>query len=328
VQLQLLTGATDETAQWLDKLDRSGTAGAIRALSLEARFASARDPSTDLEVLIEPRANELAAAATRPADQIALYGGIGDLYTSLKQPAAAEPWYRRLVAIAPEQYPLLVASLNNQQRLADAIAVCGEAAKTDLTVRPAMVLIGALTEGQPKEQDFKQANPIIAAVVERFPDDVGLLYAVSLLDLLQGKYDDAVSRYRRILAANSQHAPALNNQAMLLAERPADRDEAIRLIDRAIEIMGKDPGLLDTKGAILVYSSRPAQAVPLLESAIQGDNADPRHHFHLAVAYRDLGKLDQAKAQLKIALDRQLDRQLLMPTDQRLLAEMRSALSP
>jgi predicted negative regulator of RcsB-dependent stress response len=48
----------------------------------------------------------------------------------------------------------------------------------------------------------------------------------------------------------------------------------------------------------------------------------------LAVAYRDLGQLDEAKAQLKIALDRNLDRQLLMPTDQRLLAEMRAQLLP
>ena len=327
VQMQLLTGATEKSAEWLDKLDKSGTAGGLRALALEARLAAARDPSTDLEVLIEPRANELATAATRPADQVALYGGIGDLYTSLKQPAAAELWYRRLVAIAPEQYSLLVGSLNSQQRLADAIAVCGEAAKTDLTVRPAMVLTAALTEGQPKEQDFKQANPIIAAAVARFPDDVGLLYAASLVDLLQGKHYDAAELYRKILAANPQHVAALNNRAMLLAERPADRAEAIRLIDRAIEIAGKDPGLLDTKGAILVYSNRPAEALQFLESATQGDNADPRHHFHLAVAYHALGKLDQAKAQLKIALDRQLERQILMPTDQRLLAEMRTALS-
>jgi Flp pilus assembly protein TadD len=121
---------------------------------------------------------------------------------------------------------------------------------------------------------------------------------------------------------------ALNNLAMLLAERPADRAEALRLVDLAIEIVGKDPGLLDTKGAILVYSSRPAEALPLLLSATRGESADPRHHLHLAVAYRDLGQLDEAKAQLKIALDRNLDRQLLMPTDQRLLAEMRAQLLP
>lgn len=326
VQMQLLTGASERSEKWLARLGKAGIAGGLRALALEAQVAKDRNPGTDLKGLIEPRAKELAAAATKPSDQAAIYAGIGDLYTNLKQPALAEPWYRSLVAIASEQYPLLVASLTSQQRLSDAIGVCREAAKIDLTVQPAMVLTKALTDGQPKEQDFKEASPIIDAAVARFPEDVGLLYAVSLVDLLQEKYDEAVKRYRQILAANPQHVAALNNLAMLLAERPANREEAIRQIDKAIEIVGKDPGLLDTKGAILVYSSRPAEALPLLVSATRGDKADPRHHFHLAIAYRELGKLEEAKAQFLIARERELDRQLLMPIDQRYLAEMRSAL--
>ncbi len=323
VQMQVLAGASDRSAKWLAAVDQTGANG-LRALILEAQVAADRDPQADLEGLIEPRAAALVTAATTPADRARLFGGLGELYTSLKNHAAAERWHRQLVALAPEQYPLLVGSLTRQERLADAIDVCGEATKADSTTRPAMVLTVALTEGRPTEQDFKQAAPIIAAAVAKFPADVNLLYAVSLVNLLEQNYDDGIDHYRQILKANPQHVPALNNLAMLLAERPAARDEAIRLIDRAIEIVGKDPGLLDTKGAILVYSSRPVEALPLLLSATRDDNADPRHHLHLAVAYRDLGKLDEAKAQLKIAIDRKLDRQLLMPTDQRLLAELQA----
>jgi tetratricopeptide (TPR) repeat protein len=168
----------------------------------------------------------------------------------------------------------------------------------------------------------------MAAAIEEFPADVGLLYAVSLVDLLEKRHDDAIRHYRQILAANPRHVPALNNLAMLLAEEPAQRNEAISLIDYAIEIVGKNPGLLDTKGAILAYSSKPAEALPLLVSSIRGGNADPRHHFHLAVVYRDLGKLEESKVQFQLALDRQLDKQLLMPIDQRLLAELRNQLTP
>jgi tetratricopeptide (TPR) repeat protein len=326
-QMQILAGASDRSAKWLAAADNEELTG-LRALSLEAQVAADRDPEADHEALIEPRGQVLLAEATNPADRIAVLTGIGDLYTKLKEYGHAERWYRQLVSIAPEQFPLLVGSLARQGRLGDAITVCGEAAKSDRTARPAMVLTAALTESEPTEQDFKQASPIMAAAIEEFPADVGLLYAVSLVDLLENRHDDAIRHYRQILAANPRHVPALNNLAMLLAEEPAQRNEAISLIDYAIEIVGKNPGLLDTKGAILAYSSKPAEALPLLVSSIRGGNADPRHHFHLAVVYRDLGKLEESKVQFQLALDRQLDKQLLMPIDQRLLAELRNQLTP
>jgi len=326
VQMQVLAGVAERSEQWLAALEEGETNG-MRTLALQVQVAVSRQPETDVESLIEPRAAVLMAAAGNPAEQAALLGGVGDLYTRLKNPAAAERWYRTLVGLAPDQYPKLVGSLARQSRLADAIAACEEAAKTDATTRPALVLTAALTENTPQEQDFKQAEPVLAAAVARFPNDVGLLYAVTLVRLMQGQHDEAAALYRKILDANPQFVPALNNLAMLLAEQPAKRDEGIGLIDKAIAIVGKDPGLLDTKGAILVYGSRPAEALPLLVSATRGENVDPRHHFHLAVAYRDLGKVDEARVQLKIALERKLESQLLMPNDRRLLAELRSELA-
>ncbi len=323
VQMQILAGVTDRSEKWLAASEMAKDDG-LRKLALAVQVAAANDPMADVEPMIEPRAIELVAATTNPADKIAILTGVGDLYTSLKKYGPAERWYRQLVAIAPEQYPLLVGALARQGRLSDAIAVCEEAKQTDSTTRPAMVLTAALTESQPTEQDFKQAAPVLRVTIDKFPKDVGLLYAASLVALLERKYDEATVLYRQILAANPQHIAALNNLAMLLAEEPSKRTEAVSLIDRAIEIVGKDPGLLDTKGAILAYSSKPAEALPLLVSSIRGTSADPRHHLHLAIVYRDLGRTDEGKEQLKIALDRQLDKQLLMPTDQRLLAELQA----
>ena len=79
---------------------------------------------------------------------------------------------------------------------------------------------------------------------------------------------------------------------MLLADIPVERPEALKLINQAIDFAGEDAALLDTKGAILLYSGRSAEAVPLLELATREPTADPRHHFHLALAYRDQGKID------------------------------------
>ncbi|HEX5103461.1 MAG TPA: tetratricopeptide repeat protein, partial [Pirellulaceae bacterium] len=326
VQMQLQARQHERCDKWLDQLAQAEPAS-LRPAALRAQVAVARDPSADVESLVEAKALEVAAAASNPTDQKKLLAGIGDLYASLKQYAPAERWYRKLVALAPDQYPLLVGTLAKQGRLADAIAICEQAAKTETTSRPILVMVAALTDGTPGEQDYKQAEPLLAAALARFDKEAGLLYSATLVRISQGRYDAAAELYRQILEINPKFVPALNNLAMLLAERPAERGEAITLIDRAIEIAGKDAGLLDTKGAILTYSSRSAEAVPLLVAATRGAAADPRHHFHLAIAYRDQGKLEEAKVQLKTALERQLTQQVLMPTDQRLLAELRSALA-
>src|SRR5262245_27222173 len=197
---------------------------------------------------------------------------------------------------------------------------------TDPTAQPALVLATTLVEAKATASDFERAEPTIAVALEKFRQDVRLLYAIALVRVVQGRDTESIGLFRRVVEINPRFVPALNNLAMLLAERPNSRDEALRLIDEALAIAGKDPGLLDTKGAILLYSGRSREAVPLLESATRESQADPRHHFHLAVAYRDQGKTDEAKAQLKTALDRQLGTQVLTPTDQKLLGDLRAAL--
>jgi tetratricopeptide (TPR) repeat protein len=198
-------------------------------------------------------------------------------------------------------------------------------AKTDATVQPALTLATALVGASPTELDFRRAEPILAAALKKFDTDLRLLYAVSLVRVIQGKEADAVALFRNVVKVNPRFVPALNNLAMMLAERPADRAEALQLIDRAIEIAGKDPGLLDTKGTILLYRGQTREAMPVLESATRGSKVDPRHNFHLALAYRDQGKTEEAKAQLKTALNGNLGSQFLTPTDRKLLSDLRAA---
>jgi uncharacterized protein HemY len=131
-----------------------------------------------------------------------------------------------------------------------------------------------------------------------------------------------------VLKQQPKSIPVLNNLAMILAEIPAQRDEALKLIDRAIAIAGQQPGLLDTKGAILVYQGQPAKAVLLLEAAAREASHDSRHRFHLAAAYHGLGQTAKAKEQLTAAIGQQLEKQVLTTTDRRLLADLKASLIP
>ena len=107
------------------------------------------------------------------------------------------------------------------------------------------------------------------------------------------------------------------------APQAESRPEALRYIDRAIEIAGPQPGLLDTKGTILLLDGKAEDAVPLLEQAAASSLTDPRYHFHLAVAYDRSGLPEKARAAYLTARKNQLTRQILTPTDQSMLDEMR-----
>jgi Flp pilus assembly protein TadD len=168
---------------------------------------------------------------------------------------------------------------------------------------------------------------LLNAALSQHPQDVRLLYGVALVRVLQKREAEAIALLRKVVTINPRSVPALNNLAMMLGDIPAQRSEALRLIDQALEIGGRNPSLLDTKGAILIYSGRAREAIPLLEQAAGDPQTDPRHHFHLALAYRDVGRLEDARRYLQRALDRQLTSQVLTSTDLRLLEELRRALA-
>jgi tetratricopeptide (TPR) repeat protein len=327
IQVQLETKEAGRCERWLDKLAAIDPTP-LRLLALQVHVAVQLDKQADVVAQIEPKAASLIQTAKSDEDKLRLYRGIGDLYASLKQHAAAEHWYRVLVAADARQYPVVVAALTQQGRVKEAIDLCEQASKTNETTEPAIMVSNALVQGSATPEDFQRAELILAAALERFPADLRLLYSVALVRVIQGNVPQSIELFRKIVEANPRFVPALNNLAMTLGEIPADRPEALRLIDQALEIAGRNASLLDTKAAILLYSGRSKEAVPLLESATRDVEADPRHHFHLALAYRDQGKTAEAKVHLQTALDRKLVSQVLTATDQKMLSDLRADLQP
>lgn len=325
IPTQLQNGAAQRSDRWLKKLEATESQS-WRPVALRAQVAVRLNEKADVESLVEPKAAELLASAKTPDDKRRLQAAVSDLYVALQRWPAAERWTRQLVSESPPAYPRLTAVLAKEGKLGEAISLCEHAAQSDPTPQAVIVLAQLLVEGRAVRRDFEQAEPILAAALLKFGQDKDLLYSAALVRTVAEQHAQAVALYRRVLAIDSRHVPSLNNLAMILGENPAQRAEALRLIDNAIEIAGEDAGLLDTKGAILVYSGRSEEAVPLLELAARDAEADPRHHFHLALAYCDQGRADAAKSQLKSALDRQLVGQILTATDQKLLVELRAAM--
>jgi tetratricopeptide (TPR) repeat protein len=113
---------------------------------------------------------------------------------------------------------------------------------------------------------------------------------LAVLRNLQGRYPEAEALYRKVAAGADPKAAAmaLNNLAWLLALKDGKTAEALELVKRAMEQVGPEPGLLDTRAVVYLKMGQGDQAVKDLEAAL-ADREMPSAYFHLAQAHQLAG---------------------------------------
>ena|GEM_PF-1986913 len=159
-------------------------------------------------------------------------------------------------------------------------------------------------------------------------DSGRLLVKVCLADVhsLQERYADAESLYRQVLHVDPQSLPALNNLAWLLGMQNRETDEALSLVERAIEAAGPTPQLLDTRGCILLSQGRTRQATADLQKAIANGGGTSTTLLHLAAAQLDDGEPQAARQTFEQATAAGLSEPLLHPLDRALLRRVAASL--
>jgi tetratricopeptide (TPR) repeat protein len=118
----------------------------------------------------------------------------------------------------------------------------------------------------------------------------------------QGQYEEAIARYRRILAINPDDPLALNNLAYALAVRTGRLEEALPLAEKANTLAPNAAALLDTLGWIHLLRGKGADAIRLLEQAVSRAPNAGEIRFHLATAYAEMGRPSDARTALDAAV--------------------------
>ncbi len=117
-----------------------------------------------------------------------------------------------------------------------------------------------------------------------------------------------------MLKVNPQSVVALNNLAWLLSRRRADCEEAALLIERAIDLYGPRPDLLDTRGMIRFQAGKPDLAVIDL-SSVTAEAPSAGRFLHLARAQAAFGQRQAARQSMARARSAGLDLKLLHPIE-------------
>lgn len=316
----------EEAGPLLVELERLA-ADELPTVALRARWLLASGRVGELESLLEATGNQrLRLVGDSSKDDATLRAkvcsDVGDLYSLVGRNDGAERWYRRAYEHDSRRFDRLAIAVARQERVGEAIQLCVRAASSSPSSLPAKTLCTLLVQVRPSQRDLQQAEPVLAAALATYDQDAALFVSVANLRAVQRQSAEANDLYRRALQIQPTNVDALNNLAIVLAEQLDQPSEALAAVEQAIELVGSQPMLLDTKGTILLSLDKTGEAVELLSAAAATPNSDPRFHFHLALGYFRAGDVDNARGALRTARHRQLTRQVLTETDERLLAEL------
>src|SRR5688500_12536972 len=130
------------------------------------------------------------------------------------------------------------------------------------------------------------------------PKDFRWIYLIAKLDQQDGRVDDAIKNYVMVQSLNPSYAAASINLGNIFLE--ANRlAEARQHFAAALKIDANSPAAHYGLGQVALSERNYAEAVKYFERTLAIVSAATRVHYSLAMAYRGLGELEKAKANLR-----------------------------
>jgi cellulose synthase operon protein C len=303
-----------EAENWSQALERRET-GTVPLL--EARVRLRRAQGRDAEALSLLRKYEQQPGADLRAS--------ARLLEEIGQTAAAEDAYRKLTGQATyrEGELLLAEFLARQGRVDEALDLCAKGKTASLDLATSVAVTAVQESPSPSEAQCKRVESLLQEAVQKSPS-TAFVSRLAALRTVQGNYADAEALYRQVLMRDPQDITTLNNLAFLLGLHSNKAAEGLRLINRAIDLAGKAPELLDTRAIIYHKLGAMENALEDLNAAIQ-DAESATLLFHRAQVQMPSDKR-AAAASLKRAQELKLTRASLHPLERPAYDELSLAL--
>lgn len=115
----------------------------------------------------------------------------------------------------------------------------------------------------------EQVMSLYDKAIEGNPESEELLYARGLFAVSQNRLDIMEGDLSKIIASNPKHADALNALGYTLADQTDRIQEALELIQRALEIKPDEPAVLDSMGWVQYRLGNHQEALRYLRQAFE-----------------------------------------------------------
>ncbi|QEF99608.1 Tetratricopeptide repeat protein [Stieleria maiorica] len=295
--------------------------GIVASLDLLIRYSQRSGNFDDVSRVVQDWATKVKSeqSGLRPGE---VESTAGRVLMRFELNEEALDWYKNAYELNPDAVGSYVIALGASQQHHKAAEIAAAHYEKHGDVTSARLLVETLLAANSIRSITKHSALVISSI-KRHDRDAPLLEGVATLLTQQGKPEEAVKLYHRVLALDPLRVRSLNNIAMAYAEIPGMAVEGITPIDRALKLTRRNPELLDTKGFVLMKAGRVNEALEVFDEAIQSvGGSEPRYQFHKILAFKALGR-DKDAQQLWKQLDvKALDLNGLTKEEQKQLQEM------
>ena len=142
--------------------------------------------------------------------------------------------------------------------------------------------------------DLEAARADCERYLELRPNDPTMHFTLGVVSSQQGRLDEAIAAYRRAAELDETAFAPRNNLADLLAQR-GDLDGALAAAQQAYAIAGANPYVMDTLGWLYLRKGLVDRAIGLLEGAHDAAPGMVDAQLHLALAYGEVDRSEDAR---------------------------------
>ncbi|MFN4058494.1 MAG: tetratricopeptide repeat protein [Roseinatronobacter sp.] len=230
----------------------------------------------------------------------------GQLLEQMGQYDLAKQIYSQMPSTSPQYLNAQLATGTVMQRAGDADGA--EALLKQLIAdRPNSVLaLSALGDLMRREERFTDASDAYARAIELLPEVESrhwpLLYTYAISLERQGAFDRAEPVFRQALEFVPDNPQVLNYLGYSLIEAGRNLEEALDMIERAVEGEPDSGYITDSLAWALFRLGRYDEALPVMERAVELMPTDPILNDHLGDVYWAVGRAREARFQWSRAL--------------------------
>ena len=160
----------------------------------------------------------------------------------------------------------------------------------------------ALAAAEERLEQYPAALPLLDKALAAEPGSSELKFRKATVLERCGRFDEAAALFEALIAAEPDHAPALNYLGYMRIERGTDVEQGLALVRRALELDANNGAYVDSLGWGLYRLGRFAEASEVLERAARLLPSDSTVLEHLGDSLLALGALDRARDAYRRAL--------------------------
>ncbi|WP_138422007.1 tetratricopeptide repeat protein [Maritimibacter alexandrii] len=164
----------------------------------------------------------------------------------------------------------------------------------------------ALGDAYRYEEAWPEAIAAYDRAISLYPEEVAAQWAVyfarGIVNERGGRWEDAERDFRKALELEPDQPSVLNYLGYSLVEKRENLDEALGMIEKAVDQRPNEGYIVDSLGWVYYRLGRYDEAVPQMEKAVSLMPVDPVVNDHLGDVYWAVGRTREAEFQWSRAL--------------------------